>query len=241
MTGSRAGAIVMLGSRMRRKLLLIAMLAVIGSVSCTSSSRTSSETTRSAPAHLVIDVPGLAFAKSAAVRKVLGPPTMWTKSKNGRNWSEGPVVEARFKRTECTFFWDRLIGIDYAYSRKPADAAEALEWAGLPRSAVSLDGDHADHLPFRAFYAPTAEYRNPIRCCGGLVLYWVSIPADRSLVRVTYANINDRFADWPDEIRQAWLRKGGPAIASDTRITVRPGRGNPLYWRFEPSYTKKGK
>ena len=37
---------------------------------------------------------------------------------------------------------------------------------------------------------------------------WVSIPEDLSHISVNFANINEHYAEWPEEIQSAWLRAG---------------------------------
>jgi hypothetical protein len=157
------------------------------------------------PIHVEIDLPKLALARKTAIDKILGPPT---KTQNETNTLDLPISVVQYKRAECTFFRDRLVSIIYKFKKRPSTAADALEWSGLPRSAVSLDNEHANHLPYRAFYAPNPDYRNPIRCCG-LLLQWVSIPEDLGEIHVNYANSNYHFKEWPVEIQSEWSRAGG--------------------------------
>jgi hypothetical protein len=162
-------------------------------------------------AYVEIDLPKLAFAKTDLVERALGRSERVRKDTNMMDWSEGPIVDIAYKHADCMYLRGRLVSITYKFRKRPATAADALEWTGFPREAVSLDNEHQDHLPYRAFYAPNPDYRNPIRCCG-LLLQWVSIPENKDHILVNFANINDHFRDWPEEIRYEWLRAGGESI-----------------------------
>jgi hypothetical protein len=160
---------------------------------------------------MLIDIPSLAFVRRDGVNSILGMPRRAVRDSNMMTWSEGTVESVFYSRAECTFLTGRLISITYKFKTPPKTVQDALEWSGLPREAAALDNAHPDHLPFRAFYAPNPEYRNPVRCCG-LLLQWVSIPENRSELWVNFANINEHYADWPEEIRSAWLRAGAKPL-----------------------------
>jgi hypothetical protein len=166
------------------------------------------------PTHVEIDLPKLAFAKADVVEKALGRPINVKKDANHEDWSEGPILNVRYKGAECLYLRGRLVQVIYTFKKRPTKAEDALEWTGFPREAASLDNEHENHLPYRAFYAPNAAYRNPIHCCG-LLFQWVSISEAMNEIWVNFANINDHFLDWPEEIRSAWLRAGGESIDTE--------------------------
>lgn len=161
--------------------------------------------------HVVIDIPKLAFARQTSVNSALGAPKKVKRDSNIADWREGAVTSVLYSRAECTFLEGRLVSITYTFKIRPKSAEDVLEYSGLPREASALDNANPGHLPFRAFYAPNPAYRNPVRCCG-LLLQWVSIPEDRSEVWVNFANINEHYADWPEQIRSAWLRAGASPL-----------------------------
>ena len=208
----------------RRGFLICFLLALLGiSFGCTKSdegaNRSGPESRdrqsvapRPEPAHVDIDIPKLAFARKMVVEKMLGKPLQGQRSANMMTWSEGSIVVTTYKHAQCTYLNGRLVSITYEFKKRPATVADALELSGLPRESASLDNAHQDHLPFRAFYAPNPDYRNPVRCCG-LLLQLVSIPEDLSEIWVNFANINDHFRDWPEEIRSAWFRAGGDFLS----------------------------
>jgi len=213
--------------KMRRRVFPICfLLALLGiSFGCTNSgdgaSRSSSEPRDRqsvAPAapestHIEIDIPKLAFVRKVVVEKLLGRQLREHRDTNIMTWSEGSIVDTTYKRAQCIYLEGRLVSITYEFKKRPATVADALELSGLPRESASLDNAHQDHLPYRAFYAPNPDYRNPIRCCG-LLLQSVSIGEDRSDIWINFANINDHFRDWPEEIRSAWFRAGGNSLSS---------------------------
>ena len=152
------------------------------------------------PTHVEIDLPKLAFAKADVVEKALGKPVNVKKDANSEDWSEGPILNVRYKGAECLYLRGRLVQVIYTFKKRPTKAEDALEWTGFPREAVSLDNEHENHLPYRAFYAPNAAYRNPIHCCG-LLFQGVWITEAMNEIQVNFANINDHFLAWPEEIR----------------------------------------
>jgi hypothetical protein len=166
------------------------------------------ETPTRRPAHIEVDIPSLVFAKEDAVGKVLGASIGSQDDAFRTDLGEVPVITKFYSRATCQYFQGRLVKIRYSFQTAPATAADALEWSGFPRASVSLDHEHADHLPYLAIYVRNASYRNPIRCCG-IMLQYVSIGADRSDIEVNFANMNERFRDWPEEIRSEWFRAGG--------------------------------
>jgi hypothetical protein len=206
---------------LRTLLLCFLLISAAISVSCSSSATDNrlpakpSDQQLLAPTdqakHFEMDIPKLAFVRKDSVEKVLGRPLRVEKDSNSMSWSEGPVSFDTYNHAECVYFRGRLVSITYKFKNRPPTAADVLERSGLPGESVMLDNAHDDHLPYRAFYAPNPDYRNPIRCCG-LLLHWVSIPEDRSEITVRFANINDHFRYWPEEIRSAWLRAGGDFI-----------------------------
>lgn len=156
---------------------------------------------------ILIDIPKLAFAKRAEVSRVLGTSRKVMQDTNMANWSQGTVLTVMYPRAESTFLTGRLVSITYRFKSSAKTAADVLEQSGLPREAAALDRAHSDHLPFRA----TLNSKNPLSCCG-LLFQWVSIPEDRSHIWVNFANINERFADWPIEMRSAWVRAGATPL-----------------------------
>jgi hypothetical protein len=139
--------------------------------------------------------------------------------RNISGWSEGEVVQAKYRQAECTFLAGRLVSITYKADskRRPKTLVGALTAFGFPQEAANLGRG----VPYRAMYTPNPEYRNPVRCCG-LVFHLVSIPANFDEIWIVYANINLHFAEWPIEMQLAWKLAGGP------RLTT-----NPREWEFK--------
>jgi hypothetical protein len=166
-------------------------------------------------ARAVLDLPKLAFATFDEVGRVLGKPSRVTVDHNSETWSEGEVIEAIYRRAECSFLGGRLIAITYTFSKatRPATVTEALVICGLPAEAANL----SSFPPYHAMY-PT----NPLRCCG-LAFHFVSIPEDFSSIWAVFANMNLHFSEWPNQTQEAWRRAGGPKLSTD-----------PLDWPIVP-------
>jgi hypothetical protein len=173
--------------------------------------------------HVVINLPQLAFAPIEEVNRLLGKPTRLTLDHNSATWSEGEVTSADYRRAECSFLDKRLITITYRFVKtsRPTTVADELMASGFPREATTL----SNFPPYHADYIPGSSDSNPVKCCG-LVFHLVYIPEDLSEISVVFANMNEHFAEWPNETREAWTRAGGPKLST-----------NPLEWQIAP---KKG-
>lgn len=164
-------------------------------------------------AHVILNLPKLAFAPLEEVGRVLGKPSRVTVDHNSVSWSEGEVIEAIYRRAECSFLSGRLIAITYTFAKttRPTTVTEELAACGLPKRAASL----SSFPPYLAMYPS-----NPLRCCG-LAFHLVSIPEDFSSIWVVFANMNLHFQEWPSETQEGWRRAGGPKLST-----------NPLDWPF---------
>jgi hypothetical protein len=173
---------------------------------------TTASSSAQSPSHNIrVDLPILGFVRQSKVNSVLGAPRRIDRDANMMTWSQGTITTVLYSRAECTFLRDHLVSITYKFKVRPKTAEDALEWIGLPREAAFLDNQHPSHLPFRATYAPNPAHSNPVRG-RGLLLQWVSMPEDGSEIQINFANINERYADWPKEIQSAWLRAGGQLL-----------------------------
>lgn len=178
---------------------------------------TSSDVESSQPStHVVLNLPKLVFAPFEEAGRVLGKPSRVTVDHNSETWSEGEVIEAIYRRAECSFLSGRLIAITYTFAKatRPTTVTEELVTCGLPKEAANLSGGH---LPYHAMYPA-----NPLRCCG-LAFHFVSMPEDFSSIWVVFANMNLHFTEWPSQTQEAWRRAGGPKLST-----------NPLDWPIVP-------
>lgn len=155
--------------------------------------------------NLQVDIPRLAFGSRSRVDAVLGKPWRVRRDSNGKSWSEGAIFLVEYRQAECGFLAGHLTSIVYKFKRTPKSVGIALEWAGISNRAAFLDREHPNSFPFRAGIdtGDAIQFED-------LTLRLVLVGEEDILVN--FANVNTRYADWPIEVRSAWLRAGAKPL-----------------------------